>query len=176
MPSAAVQIFLRWVLRTYGGLMRSAYRVREGLKVLLRQHRNSQDLEEDARQRMLAGCAWNDFCDTIKAAGAVMLAPGAPKDALSQAEGYRYLSRLTRLALENFVECSDVEAPVLCAIANGARAAPVKIGSDNPDNLYESARIDGRLEYVVTASRGTVVYLGFGTQSGSYGSKGGLAT
>ena len=74
------------------------------------------------------------------------------------------------------MECADPEAPQLCAIANGSRAARICIGSDNPDNLYENATIDGTLEYVVSGTRGTVQYLGFGTQSGSYGGKGGLST
>ncbi len=129
-----------------------------------------------AERRVTSGEAWDDFCDTLKAAGASMLAPGAPRDAFSQAEGYRYLSRLTRAGLENFLECADVEAPRLCAIANGSRDARICIGSDNPDNLYENATIDGRLEYVVEGERGSVQYLGFGTQSGRYGGKGGLRT
>ena len=71
----------------------------------------------------------------LKAAGTAIIADGTPKDAMSQAEGYRYLSRLTRVGLEAFVECNDFEAPVISALANGSRAARVCIGSDNPDNL-----------------------------------------
>ncbi|EOD29162.1 hypothetical protein EMIHUDRAFT_234108 [Emiliania huxleyi CCMP1516] len=130
-----------------------------------------------AEQRVASGQAWDEFCDTLKAAGATLVAPGAPQDPLNQAEGYRYLSRLLRAGLENFIECADPEgAPQLCAIANGSRAARICIGSDNPDNLYENATLDGSLEYVVTGTRGTVGYLGFGTQSGQYGGKGGLRT
>ena len=127
-------------------------------------------------ERVMNGRAWDEFCDTLKAAGASVVAPGAPRDAFNQAEGYRYLARLARAGLENFLECSDVECPQLCAIANGSRAARVCIGSDNPDNLYENAMIDGTLEYEVKITRGTVQYLGFGTQSGQYGGKGGLQT
>ena len=43
-----------------------------------------------------------------------------------------------------------------------------KIGADNPDNLYQYARLDGRCEYRVTGRRGTVAYLSFGTQKGGY--------
>lgn len=111
-----------------------------------------------------------------EAAGAVMMAPGAPRDPFNQAEGYRYLTRILRGGLENFVECIGVEAPQLCAIADGWRAAPVKLGSDNPDNLYQSASIDGTKTYIVSGTRGTVSYLGLGTQSGQYGSDGGLRT
>ena len=129
-----------------------------------------------AEERVLTGKSWDEFCDMLKAAGASLQAPGAPRDAFNQAEGYRYLARLARAGLENFVECHDVEAPRLCAIANGSRAARVCIGADNPDNLYENAAIDGRLEYVLSGTRGSVGYLGFGTQSGQYGGKGGLQT
>lgn len=129
-----------------------------------------------AERRVATGQSWEEFCDTLKAAGAVMHWPGTPTDPLTQAEGYRYLSRLTRAALENFLECADTEAPRLCAIANGNRAAPIKIGSDNPDNLYESAVISSAQRYLVRGSRGTVGYLGLGTQAGAYGSAGGLRT
>ena len=105
-----------------------------------------------------------------------MVAPGCPTDPFTQAEGYRYLTRLVRASLENFVECSDPEAPVLVSLANGDRTCPVKLGSDNPDNLYQSANLDSRNEYILEGTRGTVFYLGFCTQSGTYGGDGGLKT
>ena len=66
---------------------------------------------QEADRRVLTGEAWAEFCDTLKGAGAAVLAGGAPEDALSQAEGYRYLSRLARVGLEAFVECADPCAP-----------------------------------------------------------------
>ena len=56
------------------------------------------------------------------------------------------------------------------------RVAPVKIGSDNPDNLYQNSALVGEAEYRVVGQRGTVNYLGFGTQTGQYGKAGGLKT
>ena len=53
------------------------------------------------------------------------------------------------------------QAPQLCAIANGSRAARICIGSDNPDNLYENAVIDGRREYVVLARISSGTYSSF---------------
>ena len=99
-----------------------------------------------------------------------MFSPGSPMDAQTQAEGYRYLSRLARVSLEAFVECADVCAPRLCALANGSRDAPVKLGSDNPDNLYQNAQLSSKYVYEVSGKRGTVAYLGFGLQAGVYGS------
>lgn len=132
--------------------------------------------ESEADRRVVCGTAWEEYCDTLKAAGASLLSPGCPQDPFTQAEGYRYLSRLVRVSLEAFMECADPHAPTLVALANGSRDAPVKIGSDNPDNVYQSAIISGEMSYVIKVKRGTVKYLGFGTQSGSYGSVGGLKT
>jgi hypothetical protein len=67
--------------------------------------------------------------------------------------------RLLRGGLENFLECADPRAPRLCCIADGTRAAPVKLGSDNPDNRYQSATVDARLVYVVTGRLGSVPYV-----------------
>ena len=38
-----------------------------------------------------------------------------------------------------FMECNDPHHPQLVPLANGLRDCPVKIGSDNPDNLYLNA-------------------------------------
>eukprot|EP00808_Paulinella_micropora_P011708 g66601.t1 len=132
--------------------------------------------QDEIEKRVTTGQSWEEFCDTLKAAGTAMLYPGAPKDAFNQAEGYRYLSRLVRAGLENFIECADPLNPRLVAIANGDRDCPVHIGSDNPDNLYQNAVIDGRHTYRVWGTRGSVYYLGFGTQKGQYGKVGGFET
>lgn len=95
--------------------------------------------KDEIERRVVSGKAWEEYCDTLKAAGAALLSSGCPADPFNQAEGYRYLTRLIRGSLENFMECSDVEAPRLVAIANGTRSAPVKIGADNPDNLYQAS-------------------------------------
>lgn len=162
---------VRWLLRLALSIYRAIALRLASLHRLVTGRRGTR-----AEERVLTGTSWDEFCDTLKAAGASVMAPGAPRDAFTQAEGYRYLARLTRAGLENFLECADVDAPRLCAIANGSRAARICIGSDNPDNLYENATIDGTLEYVVTGTRGSVGYLGLGTQSGQYGGKGGLQT
>ena len=123
-----------------------------------------------AAQRVVSGKAWDEFCDTLKAAGAALTFPGAPRDPFNQAEGYRYLSRLARGGLMAFVENADPRAPVLHRVAHET----VKLGSDNPDNYYQTAAIHGDLEYRISGRRNTVTYLSFGTQAGHYGQSGGL--
>ncbi|MEO1652553.1 MAG: DUF1214 domain-containing protein [Bacteroidota bacterium] len=122
-------------------------------------------------ERIISGKAWNEFCDSLKAAGASLLYPGTPRDAFNQAEGYRYLTRLVRAGLENFMEYNDPAYPVLRRMVHET----VKMGADNPDNFYQNAQISGAYAYKITGHRGTVHYLGFGTQRGDYGKTGGMA-
>src|SRR5664279_2880605 len=91
-------------------------------------------------ERIMNGTTWADFCDALKRAGEVVLRDGSPDDAFDRAEGFRYLSRLTRVALESYIEFADPLAPVLRRPAHET----VKIGADNPDNYYQSAAISGQ--------------------------------
>lgn len=128
--------------------------------------------EEDiSSQRVVSGKAWNEFCDNLKLAGSALVYPGAPNDPFQQAEGLRYLTRLTRAGLEAFVEYNDPTFPVFRRMVHET----VKMGADNPDNHYFNAQISGEYEYRITGKRNTIDYLGFFTQNGNYGTTGGLA-
>ena len=63
--------------------------------------------DESSTERIVSGKSWEDFCDTLKSAGQAILRDGSPRDVLDRAEGFRYLSRLTRAALETFIEYAD---------------------------------------------------------------------
>ena len=126
--------------------------------------------DDAAARRVVHGESWNEFCDTLKAAGAALQFPGAPQDSFNQAEGYRYLSRIARAGLMAFVEHADAKAPVLHRVVNEV----TKLGSDNPDNFYQTAALNGSYEYRISGRRNTIAYLSLGTQSGNYGQGGGL--
>ena len=85
--------------------------------------------EASPRERLMSGRSWEEFCDAIKAAGRTILAEGQPESPLDRAEGYRYLTRLTRTALEAFIEHADPAAPVLTRPVHET----AKIGADNPE-------------------------------------------
>ena len=66
--------------------------------------------EDDVHiDRVVSGKSWDEFCDQLKLAGTVLKYSGTPQDAFDQAEGLRYLTRLTRAGLEAFVEYVDPE-------------------------------------------------------------------
>jgi hypothetical protein len=150
---------LFWVLGIFSGLRRTWLRL-------------TGTTEADIHaQRIVSGHAWNEFCDHLKTAGAALVFPGTPRDAFQQAEGVRYLTRLTRAALEAYVEYGDMEIPELRRMVHET----VKLGADNPDNHYLNAQISGQYEYRIVGKRNTINYLGFFTQNGTYGQPGGMA-
>ncbi|MCB9283603.1 MAG: DUF1214 domain-containing protein [Lewinellaceae bacterium] len=122
--------------------------------------------------RIVSGKAWDEFCDALKAAGATLKYAGTPQDPFNQAEGYRYLTRLLRAGLENFIEYADPAFPVLRRMVHET----VKMGADNPDNFYQNARISGEYEYRITGKRNTIHYLAFAAQKGGYELGKGLET
>jgi len=124
--------------------------------------------EDTSTKRIMDGTSWNEFCDMIKMAGMTILQKGAPENPLDRAEGFRYLSRITRAALEALVEKNDPLAPVLFRPVHET----AKMGADNPDNYYQWAAISGKVDYRLWGNRGTISYLGIGTYTGQYGSGG----
>ncbi|MGH8353882.1 MAG: DUF1214 domain-containing protein [Pseudomonas sp.] len=118
--------------------------------------------------QLLSGQTWEAFCEVLKRSGQQILRAEAPADPHTRAEGYRYLSRLLRIALEMHVEFSDADFPGFFSPSHET----AKIGADNPDNLYQYARLNGQHDYRVSGSRGSVAYLSFGTQKGGYESDG----
>lgn len=115
-------------------------------------------------EQLLTGQTWDEFCDHLKRCGQQILRPEAPADLQTRAEGYRYLTRLLRIGLEMHVEFADPAFPGFFKTSHET----AKIGADNPDNIYEYSRLNGRYEYRISGHRGSVAYLSFGTQKGGY--------
>ena len=115
---------------------------------------------------------WRAFCDQLAEAGEVLLRPDAPSDPLNQAEGVRYLSRLARTALNMMVDSSDPDFPRLFLLTDDK----IKIGADNPDNLYQQAVVRGDREYRIWGKRNTVPYLSIGSKANRYAIDGTMAS
>ncbi len=128
--------------------------------------------EEEVVGRVISGASWAQFCEALKAAGAEVLRPESPATELDRAEGWRYLTRLTRVGLEMMLEFGNPDFPVFYQASN----TTLKIGGDNPDNVYWNATIAGDREYRLRGTRGTVRYLSFGTKANRYAVDGTLAS
>ncbi len=111
---------------------------------------------------------WNEFCDRLKQAGTLINDVSAPQDPLTQAEGYRYLTRLLRAGLESCVEGSDPRFPTFYSLSHDT----IKIGNDNPDNYYLNCCVSGEYDYVINGEVGEVEYFSVATKAGSYATTG----
>ena len=115
---------------------------------------------------------WRDFCTRLADAGEVLSRDAAPATALDQAEGLRYLSRLTRTALNMLVDSSDPDFPRLFKLTDDK----IKIGADNPDNIYEQAVINPTRTYRLTIRPNGCPYLSIGTKANRYAIDGTMAS
>ena len=113
---------------------------------------------------------WAEFCRALERAGEVVLNEKAPDTPLDRAEGYRYLTRLVREMLYSTVENADPDFPRLHELDR------VKIGADNPDNVYLSANIRGDRTYRITGTRGTIAYFSIGSKANRYAKDGTMAS
>src|SRR5262245_28417022 len=75
-------------------------------------------MTREAEQRIVDGRAWADFCRALERAGDAVLRRSTPANAFDRAEGWRYLTRLLRAALESQVEHGDPRFPGLYQLSN----------------------------------------------------------
>jgi len=125
-----------------------------------------------AVDQIMDGSAWVNFCRQLERAGDVILRAQAAENPLDRAEGYRYLSRLLRVALEMQLEHADPDFPGFYQLSHET----AKIGADNPDNHYLNASIHPRARYRISGVRGTVPILTFGTKANRYAIDGTMAS
>ena len=111
---------------------------------------------------------WAEFCDGLKQAGELISSEQSPGDDLTQAEGYRYLTRLLRAGLDSCVEGADPLHPVFYSLSNDT----IKIGNDNPDNYYLNANVRGDQQYLIEGEFGEVEYFSIASKAGSYATTG----
>jgi hypothetical protein len=121
---------------------------------------------------MQGDAVWAAYTARLGEAQATLAAGLAPRGALDQAEGVRYLSRLIRLGLEMYLEGGDPDFPTFIQPSH----ATAKLGGDNPDNLYLSATILGDRTYRLTGNIGSVTYLSIGSKANRYAIDGTMAS
>ena len=111
-------------------------------------------MTDRARERLVSGAAWDDFCETLKVAGRVIEDFGEEPSDVERAEWYRYLTRMVRNGFERMVENCEPERPRL-------RDAPWRqsINVQMPDQDHLMCEfVDGSHEYLIRGNRGTLPY------------------
>lgn len=108
--------------------------------------------------------AFQSWIEAQQAAADIMVAADVPRSPADVAEGYRWVTRLTSLAQDWFLEKADPLHPVLFVAQNAYR----KLMVDNPDVRYRFSVLDDRRSYRLTGTRGEAAYVGltFGTPIG----------
>lgn len=110
--------------------------------------------QQRARERLVSGRAWDDFCETVRNAGHMIEEFGDEVSELDRSEWYRFLTRLLRNGFERYMENCEPERPRL-------RDAPWRQGINfqSPDQDHLLAEfVDGRHSYRISGNRGTLPY------------------
>lgn len=115
---------------------------------------------------------WRRFCRELEAAGEFILNSDLVDGPLDIAEGFRYLSRLTRVGLEMHLENANPSLPSFYQASHET----AKIGADNPDNVYLNATISGERRYRIWGRRGDAPIFSFGTKANRYAVDGTMAS
>jgi hypothetical protein len=104
--------------------------------------------------------AWREWCAALERTGVAALEQTLTHDEIDLAEGLRYLTRISRLALLSGMENDDAVHPYF----HRSLGPTLKMGGDNPCGLYLSAPVNGTDTYRLRGTRGSAAWLSFMAQ------------
>jgi len=118
----------------------------------------------DSSARLASGEAWDEFCDSLKRAGRLVLGDDVPDSERDRAEGFRYLSRFLAAGNAQCVTHGDPDYPLFVRMIDYS----TPWGLDNPDCLYHFAAIRGDCRYRISGNRGSANHIDIQANFGSF--------
>jgi hypothetical protein len=121
---------------------------------------------DPADARVMSGKAWDDFCETLKRFGRLVVGEGVPDSPRDRAEGFRYLTRLLAAGIVTCLEHADPDYPSFGRMMD----CTMRWGLDCPDCLYLYATVRGDASYRIHGNRGTARHIDIQVNYGHFAS------
>lgn len=117
----------------------------------LRKQLRARHGPSENEHRLLSGEAWEEFCESLKRAGRVVLTANPTASPLDRAEGFRYLAGLANAAIRFSIDHADPVVPRFFRSPDSR----TQWGGENADNQYLLAGVRGDGAYRMSGTRGT---------------------